>query len=96
MIDNTCCEGEGKVGWGPFSLDVKVHGSVSSKSEHTRTSDNSAKYDVKVIARDDGMPEGLKRVLDMLNTAIAPTSVPAPAAAPAQLPPPKKSTKTKA
>jgi len=59
---------------GPFSLDVKVHGSVSSKSEHTRTSDNSAKYDVKVIARDDGMPEGLSRVLDMLNSAIAPAS----------------------
>ena len=67
-------DAEAKVGWGPFSLDVKVHGSVSSKSEHTRTSDNSAKYDVKVIARDDGMPEGLSRVLDMLNSAIAPVA----------------------
>jgi len=62
-------------GFGMFSAKVHVQGSVVSKSEHTRETDNSAKYDVKVIARDDGMPEGLRKVLDMLNTAIAPTSV---------------------
>jgi len=67
---------EMKFGWGMFSAKVNVHGSVASKSEHTRESDNSAKYDVKVVARDDGMPEGLRKVLDMLNSAIAPTSVP--------------------
>lgn len=66
---------EMKFGWGMFSAKVNVHGSVASKSEHTRETDNSAKYDVKVVARDDGMPEGLRKVLDMLNSAIAPTSV---------------------
>jgi hypothetical protein len=69
---------KGSGGFGPFSVSVEVHGSVSSKSENTRTSDNSAKYDVKVVARDDGMPEGLRRVLDMLNNSLAP--VPALAA----------------
>jgi|TARA_R110000824_G_scaffold385420_1_gene579678 hypothetical protein len=65
---------------GLFSCDVTVHGSVANHSENSRKSDNSAKYDVKVIARDDGPPEGLMKVLDMLNDAIAPTQgVPAPA-----------------
>ena len=58
---------------GLFSCEVTVHGSVANHSENTRSSDNSAKYDVKVVARDDGPPEGLSRVLDMLNDAIAPT-----------------------
>jgi hypothetical protein len=66
-----------KMGWGPFSATVKIHGSVASHSENTRSSDNSAKYDVKVLARDDGMPEGLRRVMDLLNTAVAPAAKPA-------------------
>jgi hypothetical protein len=57
---------------GFFSCDVTVHGSVANHSEKSRSSDNSAKYDVKVVARDDGPPEGLMKVLDMLNDAIAP------------------------
>ena len=58
---------------GLFSCEVTVHGSVANHSENSRKSDNSAKYDVKVVARDDGPPEGLSRVLDMFNDAIAPT-----------------------
>ena len=58
---------------GFFSCDVTIHGSVANHSENSRKSDNSAKYDVKVVARDDGPPEGLMKVLDMLNDAIAPT-----------------------
>jgi hypothetical protein len=57
---------------GLFSCDVTIHGSVANHSENARSSDNSAKYDVKVVARDDGPPEGLMKVLDMLNDAIAP------------------------
>jgi hypothetical protein len=67
---------------GLFSCDVTIHGSVANHSENSRKSDNSAKYDVKVIARDDGPPEGLMKVLDMLNDAIAPVpsgSTPPPA-----------------
>ena len=65
---------------GLFSCDVTIHGSVANHSENSRKSDNSAKYDVKVVARDDGPPEGLMKVLDMLNDAIAPTQgIPAPA-----------------
>lgn len=61
-----------KVGWGPFSAEVKVHGSIAAHKENTRSTDKSAKYHVEVHARDDGMPEGLARVLDMLHSSIAP------------------------
>lgn len=64
-----------KVGWGPFSAEVKVHGSVSAHQENTRSTDRSAKYHVAVHAADDGMPEGLSRVLDILQKAIAPVGV---------------------
>lgn len=72
-------EGQAKVGWGPFSMSVKVHGKTSSHSKHTRKSDNSAKYDVHVLATDEGISEGLSRILDMMHDAIAPHAVePAP------------------
>ena len=40
-----------------------------------RTSDNSAKYHVAVHAEDRGMPEGLARVMDIMQSAIAPKSI---------------------
>lgn len=66
------------IGWGVFSAKVNVSGSVATSKENTRTSDNSAKYDVKVHAEDKGMPEGLARVLDILQTACAPRKIGAP------------------
>ncbi len=64
-----------KVGWGPFSCDVQIHGKTSSHKEHSRTSDNSAKYHVEVHASNAGTPEGLSRVLDMMAAAAAPRKV---------------------
>ena len=69
---------------GPFSMKAKVKGSISSHKENTRKSDNSAKYHVQVRATQGEMPEGLSRVLDILNTAINPTSIQKTAAAGAQ------------
>lgn len=72
---------DASVGWGPFSLRVHVEGSVATHKENTRSSDNSAKYHVQVLAEDGGMPEGLSRVLDILQTSIQPrVAAPAPAA----------------
>jgi hypothetical protein len=76
-------EGSAKVGWGPFSVKVSVHGKVSSHTATTRKSDNSAKYSVSVHAEDRGMPEGMARVMDILQSSIAPTKV----SAPKQIPP---------
>lgn len=58
--------------WGGFGAKVSVSGSVTAHKENTRTSDNSAKYHVNVQARDAGMPEGLARVMDILQTAVVP------------------------
>lgn len=75
---------DASVGWGPFSLKVHVQGSVASHKENTRSSDNSAKYHVEVHAEDSGMPEGLARVIDILQSAIVPKiDAPKPAPAPA-------------
>lgn len=71
-------DAEMKVGWGVFSASVKVHGSVSAHQEHTRTSDNSAKYHVEVHAADTGMPEGLARVLDIMQSACVPKTISEP------------------
>ena len=38
----------------------------------TRFTDNSAKYQVCVHAKDSSMPEGLKRMLDVLAEALSP------------------------
>ena len=74
-------------GWGPVSVKVHMQGAVASHKENTRTSDNSAKYHVQVLAEDSGMPEGLARVLDILHTAIQPRPASAPAAAQSGNPP---------
>lgn len=60
-------------GWGPFS--ASVQGSISSHKEQTRKSDNSAKYHVKVSAKQADTPEGLSKILDMLSKSITPHTV---------------------
>jgi hypothetical protein len=63
------------VGWGFLKAKVHIQGKVSSHKENTRTSDNSAKYHVAVHAEDRGLPEGLARVMDILQTSIAPKKI---------------------
>jgi hypothetical protein len=62
-------------GYGPFSASIKISGSVSASKENTRTSDASAKYHVAINAQNFGIPEGLSRVLDMMNQAAAPRRI---------------------
>lgn len=63
---------------GPFKVSVKVHGKIASHQENTRSSDNSAKYHVGVVATNHGMPEGLARVFDIMATSIAPVTTSRP------------------
>ena len=65
--------GGGKIG--PFSVNVSIKGSVSAHQSNTRSTDNSAKYHVDVHAKDFGMPEGLARVMDILNASMAPKPI---------------------
>ena len=60
-----------KAWWSPVSASMTA--SVGSKSENTRKTDNSARYTVHCQARDDGAPEGLMKVLDILGDSIKPT-----------------------
>ena len=76
------------IGWGIFSAKVHVAGSVATHKENTRSSDNSAKYHVAVHAEDKGMPEGLARVMDILQTACAPRRISAPVPVAANAPAP--------
>lgn len=56
-------------GWGA-KVDFKA--SVSNTQKSQRSSDTSAKYHVDVKALDEGAPEGLMKVLDILGEAIQP------------------------
>ena len=50
----------------------EAHGSVTTNSGHTRTTDNSAKYDVSVIARQQPSTEGLSKIMDLFASATDP------------------------
>lgn len=65
----------GNVGFAWWKAGVDIKGSVSCHQEHTRRTDNSAKYHIAVHARDFGMPEGLARVMDVLASAAAPQKI---------------------
>lgn len=60
---------------GPFSMNVKIKGSIACHEKNTRSSDNSAKYHVQVHASQQKTPEGLMRMLDLISSAVAPSSV---------------------
>jgi hypothetical protein len=77
---------EMSIGWGIFKATAHVSGSVATHKENTRSSDNSAKYHVEVHAEDNGMPEGLARVMDILQSACAPRKIGAPVTVPGTAP----------
>jgi hypothetical protein len=56
-----------KAGWGCWS--ASFTGKVSHHSENSRSSDTSAKYSISVKGKQE-KPEGLMKVLDMLNNSI--------------------------
>jgi hypothetical protein len=58
-----------------FSINASVSGSISSSKENTRSTDHSAKYHVEVKATNHGLPEGLARVLDIMNDAAKPRQI---------------------
>lgn len=60
---------------GPFSMNVKIKGSIACHEKNTRSSNNSAKYHVQVHASQQKTPEGLMRMLDIISSAVAPSSV---------------------
>lgn len=49
---------------------VKVNGKVSSNRENTRTTDQTAKYQVRVVARQHSPTEGLSKLMDILSSCV--------------------------
>ena len=72
LDSNTEFGSEAKAGWGVFSLSVNVKGSVATHKENTRTSDNSAKYNLHVRGTQHPPTEGMSRVLDLMIRTLSP------------------------
>jgi hypothetical protein len=49
---------------------VQMTGVLSSNNKSNRSTDNSAKYNIKILAKQYQMPEGMARVLDMMAHSI--------------------------
>jgi len=63
--------------WGA-KYSVKMSGKVSTHKENTRSTDNSAKYDVKVHAEQLPPTEGMLKLSDMMQMMMDPAVVPVP------------------
>jgi hypothetical protein len=64
-----------KGGIGIFKASCEVQGKVTSSRDHTRATNQTAKYQVSVKAARQPQPEGLSRLLDELAKCVAPVSV---------------------
>lgn len=62
--------------WWGMSFNAKVSGSVSTHKENTRSTDNSAKYEVKVHAEQLPPTEGMLKLSDFLTAMLEPSLVP--------------------
>jgi hypothetical protein len=51
---------------------VQVQGKVSSSRENTRQTNQTAKYQVRVVARQQQATEGLSRLMDIMAQCVAP------------------------
>lgn len=72
--ESTSLDGQSGLGAAFFKSNVQISGAVATTRENTRATDQSAKYHIEVNARNMGVPEGLARVLDMMNQAAVPRS----------------------
>ena len=64
---------EFKKWWSPVS--VSVQGKVTTSRENTRSTNQTAKYQVHVSARQQQPTEGLSRLMDIMASCTAPLSV---------------------
>jgi len=63
--------------WG-MKYSVKVSGSVATHKENTRSTDNSAKYEVKVHAEQLPPTEGMLKLSDYLTEMLEPIAIAGP------------------
>ena len=63
-------EGEGKLGWGPFSASVKISAKTSVSKESKRSSDYTSKTHAELKMARIEPPEGLAIVIDAINRTV--------------------------
>jgi len=61
--------------WG-MKYSVAMQGKIATHKENTRSTDNSAKYEVKIHAEQMPVTEGMNKLNDMLNLMIEPSVQP--------------------
>ena len=61
--------------WG-MKYSATVSGNVATHKENTRSTDNSAKYDVSVHAEQLPPTEGMLKLSDFLNQMLEPSAIP--------------------
>ena len=61
--------------WG-MKYSVAMQGKIATHKENTRSTDNSAKYEVKIHAEQMPITEGMNKLNDMLNLMIEPSGQP--------------------
>ena len=62
--------------WWGMSFNAKVAGKVATNKENTRSTDNSAKYNVKVHAEQLPQTEGMLKLSDYLTQMLEPSLIP--------------------
>ncbi len=67
-------KGEGKLGWGIFSVGLSVKGSYSK--EQTRKTDTRAKQHLEIIAKQAEPPEAVNMIMEILRNASMGASMP--------------------
>jgi membrane-bound lytic murein transglycosylase B len=70
-------ETEAKAGFSFWKVNtsVSVKGKVSSSRETTRQTNQTAKYQVRVVARQQQQTEGLSRLMDIMAECVTPVAV---------------------
>lgn len=72
----TAAEVSTKIGYNSWwGLNAEINGKVTTSRENTRSTNQTAKYQVHVIARQQPPTEGLHRLMDIMATCTAPLSV---------------------
>jgi hypothetical protein len=66
---------EASFGFWAVRAKVQVQGKVSSSRENTRQTNQTAKYQVRVVARQQQATEGLSRLMDIMAQCVAPLPV---------------------
>ena len=74
--NETSYEASASGGWWGMKFSASVAGKVATHKENTRSTDNSAKYEVKVHAEQLPATEGMLKLSDYLTQMLEPSLIP--------------------